>query len=114
MSTAFLLQIYASSDRVASQFDVYRTARKTLIVIIQNDLLDEMRVRVAAPLFPANDGLRRIQSLNPEIRIEGETYVLMPQLLASFSIQELGERVGSAADERDTIVRAIDTLLAGV
>ena len=107
-------QACANFDHVAAQFDVYLTPQKSRIVIVQSDLLDEMRVRVAAPLLPAKSGLRPIKSLNPEIWIDGEAYFLMPQLLATFSIKELGDRIGSVADERDKIIRAIDTLLAGV
>lgn len=36
----------------------------------------------------------------------------MPQLVAALA--ELGTRAGSIQDQRDTVVRAIDTLLAGV
>jgi len=36
---------------MASQFNVYRTPKKTLVVVIQNDLLDDFKVRVVIPLF---------------------------------------------------------------
>ena len=38
----------------------------------------------------------------------------MPQLLATLTLDQLGERVGSVEHMRDAIVRAIDMLLAGV
>lgn len=99
---------------MASQFDVYRTPRKSLVVIIQNDLLDEMRVRVVVPLFPFADYGAGASSLNPEMTVNGCTYVMMTEYIASLAIQELGEKIGSVAADRDKIIRAIDTLLAGV
>jgi toxin CcdB len=99
---------------VARQFDVYRTSAGTLVVVIQSDLLDEMRTRVVAPLLPAGAAGRPMRGLNPEISFGEEAVVLMPQLLATLTIAELGVPAGSIAHMRDTVIRAVDTLLAGV
>ena len=53
-------------------------------------------------------------TLNPQIALGEETFVLMPQLFATLTIGELGRPVGSIAHMRDTITRAVDMLLAGV
>ena len=52
--------------------------------------------------------------LNPTVTWGEESYLLMPQLAATLTIAELGERVGSLAIMCDAIVRAADALLAGV
>ena len=84
------------------------------MLIIQNDLLDELRVRVVVPLFRFSDYGAGAGSLNPTMDVNGSKYVMMTEYIASITVRDLGEMVGSLANERDTIVRAIDTLLAGV
>ena len=84
------------------------------MVIVQSDLLDAMRTRVVAPLLPAGTAGRPMRGLTPEIRVGEEARVLMPQLLATLTIAGLGRPVGSIAHLRDTVTRAIYTLLAGV
>ena len=84
------------------------------MVIVQSDLLEGMRTRVVAPLLPAGRAGRTVRILNPEVEIGGAAFVLMPQLLATLTLDQLGERVGSVEHMRDAIVRAIDMLLAGV
>ena len=85
-----------------------------LVVVVQSDLLEAMRTRVVAPLLPVGRAGPGMRSLNPEITIADQTAVLMPQLLATLTIAEMGERVGSIAHMRDAITRAVDTLLSGV
>jgi toxin CcdB len=99
---------------VAQQFDVFRTAGGVLVVVIQSDLLEAMRTRVVAPLLPAGTAGRSMRGLNPEISFGEETVVLMPQLLATLTIGELGRPLGSIAHLRDTVTRAVDMLLSGV
>lgn len=67
-----------------------------------------------APLLPQGAAGRGLRSLNPEMAIGDERLVLMPQLLATLAVAELGERVGSLAHQRDDITRALDALLSGV
>ena len=84
------------------------------MVVIQSDLLEAMHTRVVAPLLPAGAAGRPMRGLNPEIAIGAEAVVLMPQLLATLTIGELGRRVGSIAHMRDAVTRAVDILLSGV
>ena len=84
------------------------------MVVIQSDLLDAVATRVVAPLLPRGTGGRGLRSLNPEVVIGDETLVLMPQLLATLTVGELGERVGSLTHSSDEIVRALDALLSGI
>ena len=84
------------------------------MVVIQSDLLDELATRVVAPLLLRGVGGRGLRSLNPELTIGDETLVLMPQLLATLTVAELGEQVDSLEHRRDEIVRALDALLSGI
>jgi toxin CcdB len=99
---------------MAQQFDVFRTTGGVLVVVVQSDLLDAMRTRVVVPLLPAGTAGRPMRGLNPEISFGDETLDLMPQLLATLTIAELGRPAGSIAHMRDTITRGVDTLLSGV
>jgi toxin CcdB len=99
---------------MAQQFEVFRTMSDMLVVVVQSDLLDAMRTRVVVPLVPAGMAGRPMRGLNPEIGFAEEAVVLMPQLAATLTIAELGRPVGSIAHLRDTVTRALDTLLSGV
>ena len=97
-----------------AQFELYRTTTGVLFVVLQNDLLDQLRTRVVAPLIPAGAVARVMDSLNPSVMIGEEAFLLMPQLAATLDISEMGERVGSLAMMRDRITRALDALLSGI
>lgn len=99
---------------MAHQFEVFRTTSGMLVVVVQSDLLDAMRTRVVVPLVPAGAAGRPMRGLNPEISFGEEVVVLMPQLAATLTIAELGRPVGSIAHLRDTVTRALDTLLSGI
>lgn len=99
---------------MASQFDLYRLPNGGLVVVLQNDLLDQIQTRVVAPLVSATVFEQVMQSRNPTITLGEESYVFMPQLAATLTMGELGEKVGSLDIVRDTIVRALDALLSGV
>jgi len=99
---------------MAQQFDLYRLATGTYVVVLQSDLLDEMKTRVVAPLLPASAVANRIARLNPSLMIGTDAYLLMPQLAATLTLAELGEKAGSLTLWRDEIQRAIDTLISGI
>ncbi|MEQ8294116.1 MAG: CcdB family protein [Roseovarius sp.] len=99
---------------MAAQYDVYRLRDGALVVVIQGDLLDQLQTRVVAPLVPAGKVKRVLRSLNPTVSLGEETYLIMPQLAATLTLAELGERIGSLSMMRDQITRAVDALLSGV
>lgn len=82
--------------------------------VLQSDLLHAMCTRVVLPLLPAGKAAQPASRLNPEITWEAARLVLMPQLMATLSLDELGEIVGSLQHERDRILRAMDMLLTGI
>jgi toxin CcdB len=99
---------------MAAQFDLYRVPGDGLVVVLQNDLLDQLRTRVVAPLVPASSIERVMHSLNPTATLGEEVYLVMPQLAATLTLAEMGEKVGSLSMMHDAIVRAVDALLSGI
>ena len=96
------------------QFDVYEMTDGTKVVVIQSDLLEAMATRVVAPLLPRGNAGRSLKSLTPEVMIGAETLVFMPQLLATLTTIELGDRISNVGAHRDEITRALDALLSGI
>ncbi|GGE50901.1 hypothetical protein GCM10011360_42400 [Primorskyibacter flagellatus] len=99
---------------MAAQYDLYHAVNGRLCVVIQNDLLTGIATSVIMPVLPRRQTPILYKSLNPEIIIGDEVYVLMPQLVATLTQTELGTRIGSLAVYRDEITRALDTLLSGI
>lgn len=99
---------------MAAQFDLYRMNSGGLVVVLQSDLLDQLQTRVVAPLVPATSVERVMQSLNPTVMLGEAAYLVMPQLAATLTLAEMGEKVGSLAIMRDEIIRAVDALLSGI
>lgn len=83
-------------------------------MVLQHDLLDQLQTRVVAPLLPPEAAGPPIRGLCPEIPVDGARYVLMPQLMATLTLAELGEHLGSAEAERNEVIRALDLLTTGV
>ncbi|MEM8577501.1 MAG: CcdB family protein [Pseudomonadota bacterium] len=96
------------------QFDVYAPPSGPLVVIIQGDLLGDMRTRVAIPLLDVKAALPELNALNPTFDLGEVRVVLAPQFVATFTRRELGTRVGSLEHERDRIIHAVDVLMGGI
>jgi toxin CcdB len=99
-----------------AQFDVHRNVGRhkdaiPFVVVAQSRLFDDYRRRVVIPLVRKTE-LRQIPNprLNPSFRIKGVTVVLHPLEIVSVANEQLGERVGSLAEEGDAIVAALDEL----
>ena len=101
-----------------AQFDVYRFAPRgagfTLVVDVQNELLDGLATRIVAPLYPCHEKDRPILRLNPVIPIEDKRYYLAIQEMAALRTKTLGAKVASLEDRRREIIAAIDFLVTGV
>lgn len=92
---------------------MFRTASGTRVVVLQSDLLEAMRTRVVAPLLPPAEAGPPLPGLTVDLELAGEPLRLMPQLMATLTLGELGARLGSLAPGRDAIIRACDVLLLG-
>lgn len=85
-----------------------------LVVVAQADLLRHLTTRFVIPLKPIDrfDGAK--SNLNPRFHIGDEEMVLLTEFAAAVRLRELGSKVASLADSRETIVAAIDLLVTGV
>ena len=100
-----------------AQFDVHRNTGKNrdaipFIVLVQSSLFDSYRRRVAVPLV-RKSSLATISDarFNPTFHIEDLDVVLHPLEIVSVSNEQLGEFVGSIAQEGNRITDALDDLL---
>jgi toxin CcdB len=103
------------------QFAVYKNknaqtrARFPFLLDIQSDLLDPLATRVVVPLVPAGSArARSIQTLTPEISIDGKAYLMVTPQLAGIAVRELGPMVADASADRPKIIAALDFLIAGI
>lgn len=98
-----------------ARFDIFRRAQGApgYLLQVQNDFLDALETRVVAPLLPPAAVPVPIRDLHPRFEIEGEHFLMATQLLGAIPRRELGRNVGSLAEHREEITRALDTLLTG-
>ena len=97
-----------------ARFDLYSGMGdgERYVVDVQADLLEPLATRVVIPLLPL--GVTKvIRNLNPVVRIDDQDFVVVTQELSAVRRSELRRKVGSLADRRDEITRALDILLVG-
>ena len=102
------------------QFDVHRNKgalRESIpfVVLVQSAQFDRYRRRVVVPLvrltvLPA-DTPTAGSRLNPTFIVEGLEVVLHPLDMVSVSLEQLGARVGSLANQGQSISDAFEELL---
>lgn len=83
------------------------------VLDVQADLLSHLATRTVVPLLREDRAPKPISELNPIFEIHGERHVMLTQAIASIPGRELKRAVASLAEERDRVVRALDTLLIG-
>lgn len=104
-----------------AQFDVYRNpnpatrARVPFLLDVQAELLASLATRLVVPLCkPEILGRKPAERLNPQFEVEGRTVVMLTPELAGIPRKALGERVASLADQRSSIIAALDLALTGI
>jgi len=95
-----------------AQFDVYRNPGPDskpvpYLLDVQSDLLRDVLTRIVVPLARATLH-PKAPRLYPEFDVEGIRVVMLTTDLAGVGKSEIGARVGSLADHRDTIRDALD------
>jgi len=96
-----------------AQFDIFRLAGGQLVVDLQTDLIGIDASRIVAPLRDA-DRYVAFPGLTPEIEVDGSTMIVRVQELAAVPGSDLRETVGTLAEHRDALKRALDILIDGV
>jgi len=103
------------------QFTVHRNtnpaSRTTVpyLLNVQSDLIEDLRTRVVAPLYPAAAMKgKTIRTLMPSFDVEGKQYVMMTPQLAGIPKKLLGASVADLSGKRDEIIAALDLLITGI
>jgi toxin CcdB len=103
-----------------AQFTVYKNKNSRskstfpFLVDVQSDLLEPLQTRVVVPLTKvAGLAKKPVSHLTPTLTFDGDAYVLMTPQLAGIARADLGAPAGTLAQERQTILAAIDFLLTG-
>jgi toxin CcdB len=98
---------------MARQYDVYQTANKTYVLVLQSDTFESLATRVVARLVPENWPEPPLKHLSPKLFLGDLTLRLQSTEMATLTRKELGTFIGSAARQRDEIIGACDLLLTG-
>ena len=96
-----------------AQFDVYRLKGGQLVVDLQTDLIGIDASRIVAPLREAGR-YAAFPGLTPTVTHDGTTWLVRVQELAAVPGSELHDRIGSLAEHRDALKRALDILIDGI
>jgi toxin CcdB len=96
-----------------AQFDLYRLSGGQLVVDLQTDLIGIDASRIVAPLRCAGRYVA-FPGLTPPVEVAGTAWIVRVQELAAVPGSELREPVGSLAEHRDALKRALDILIDGV
>ena len=96
-----------------AQFDLYGLKGGQLVVDLQTDLIGIEASRIVAPLREAGR-YAAFPGLTPSVEVDGTNWIVRVQELAAVPGAELHVPVGSLADHRDALKRALDILIDGV
>lgn len=96
-----------------AQFDLYRLRDGLMVVDLQTDLIGIDASRVVAPLRESSR-YAAFPKLTPEVVVDGAKWIVRIQELAAVPGSELSDRVGTLADHRDALKRALDILIDGI
>jgi toxin CcdB len=84
------------------------------IVVLQADIAGEGRGRIVAPLAPRRSMPDAVGRLLPIVRHNDTEFLLALELMTTVPVTALRQRLGSIAQHRDDIARALDWLFTGV
>ncbi|WP_375457690.1 CcdB family protein [uncultured Enterovirga sp.] len=87
------------------------SGRDRLVIVLQHDLLADLRTRVVAPLVDEGE-VGSIDKLTPEIEFQGKKLRIRFDQLVTVDIQSLGSELGRI-DVQDVVMRSIDLLFTG-
>ena len=101
------------------QFDVFpnpkreRRATHPFIVVLQSDLMPNLKTRVVAPRIPVTK-IAGWERLMPEVSVAGNRYVISMPDLGAMPVNVMLPAVANLEDHRYRIIGAIDLIFTGV
>lgn len=97
-----------------ARYDVHRNpSGPGYLLDCQADVLSGLKTRLVVPLLPPDAAPIPGRRLNPSFVLGENRLVMMTHFAASVPTGALGERIGSLADQHDSIIDAFDMLLTG-
>jgi toxin CcdB len=100
------------------QFDVFanpdadEAAYRPFLVVLQSDLVSDLRSMIVAPLVKRQD-MAGAQRLNPLVTVGDQEFWLATHELFALDRRILSNKAASLADRRDHIIAALDMLFTG-
>ena len=85
--------------------------RERLVIVLQHDLLSDLRTRLVAPLLPKHE-FRPVDRLTPEIALGSESYLIGLDQMAAVDTASLGPEL-DRIDAQDEVMIGIDLIFAG-
>jgi toxin CcdB len=92
--------------------DAHEAAYRPLLVVLQSDLVSDLRSTIVAPLVRRQD-MTGAQRLNPLVAVGGEEFWLATHELFALDRRMLHKMIVSLAERRDDIIAALDMLFTG-
>jgi toxin CcdB len=81
---------------------------------VQANLLSHLNTCVVVPLLPIDSAPQPAKVLNPTFEINGASYLMATQFLATLPRRLMGKEVLSLQEEANIIVNALDCLFQGI
>lgn len=98
-----------------ARFHVYVNAEGGgYLLDVQANLLNHLNTCVVVPLLPLDTAPKPAKVFNPIFEIDGASYLMATQFLATVPRRLMGKEVGNLQDEASTIVNALDCLFQGI
>lgn len=96
-----------------ARFDVFRLTGGLLVVDLQTDLIGIDASRIVAPLREVGRHAA-FPGLTPQVGFDGAQWIVRVPELAAVPGSELRNRIGTLAEHRDALKRALDILIDGI
>jgi toxin CcdB len=102
-----------------AQFDVYQNVDPAsqgyipYLLDVQHGLHQSLSTRTVVPLVRSSLLQQNLANLCPRFTVEGETVIMATPELAGYPVRDFGHKIATLADERTTILSAINFLLSG-
>ncbi len=105
---------------MARQFDVVENRDRAgrslypFLLVLQHDHAEIIRSVIVAPIVRRSEAPTSRERLHLSVEIDGGQYVAIIEDLASIPRTQIGRVVGSSAERRYEITRALDMLFTGI
>ena len=97
---------------VVSNPDADEAAQRPFLVILQSDIVYDLRPTIVAPLV-VREAMQGAHRLNPVVNVDGREFWLATHELFAVDRSILRKKVATLSDRRDAIIAALDFVFTG-